>query len=104
MGALVLHGKTLLVQLIAEHIKNCVSRRKNMKLCMESDLNIRSQKPLRLIPCSLFLGILQTGSGLNRKNSFLFKIINIMYCCLKIEQKIITELGLKMDWQRVIAV
>ena len=76
MGALVLHGKTLLVQLIAEHIKNCASRRKNMKLCMESDLNIRSQKPLKLIPCSLFLGILQTGSGLNRKNSFFFKIIN----------------------------
>ena len=54
----------------AKNIKNCASRHKSMKLCMESVDGIRSQKPLRHTCWSLFLGSLQTGMGLQRKIIF----------------------------------
>ena len=38
-----------------------------MKIYIESVHDIRSQKPLRPIRWSLFLGILQTGMGLYKK-------------------------------------
>ena len=70
-----------------------------MKLCMESAHDIKSQKPQRLTRWSLFLGILQTGMGLDRKKKFLQK-----YCyhilsesLLKTEQILIKE-SLKMAW------
>ena len=60
----------------AKNIKNCASRRKSMKLYMESVHDLRSQKPLRPTLWSLLLGILQTGMGLHRKKNFFFKSIN----------------------------
>ena len=59
----------------AKNIKNCASRRKSMKLYMESVHDIRSQKPTRW---SLLLGILQTGMGLHREKKFSSKVL-ILY-------------------------
>ena len=47
---------------------------------MESVDDIRSQKPLRPTGYSLFLGILQTGIDVHRKNIFFLKNINTIYC------------------------
>ena len=62
----------------AKNIKNCASRRKSMKLYMESVHDIRSQKPLRPTRWSLLLGILQTGMGLHREKKFSSKVL-ILY-------------------------
>ena len=72
-----------------------------MKLCMESVSDIKSQKPQRLTRWSLFLGILQTGMGLDRKKKFLQKYYYYILSesLLKAEQILIEEEnGLKMVW------
>ena len=83
----------------AKNIKNCAPRLKSMRLCIVSIHDIRSQKPIRPTPMSFFLGTLHTGMNPNKKYSFFQKC----YCyillesLLKAKQKIIKELGLKMD-------
>ena len=47
---------------------------------MEGVHDMRTQKQFRLARWSLFLGILQTGMGLDRKKNFFFKSISIIYC------------------------
>ena len=72
-----------------------------MKLCMESVSDIKSQKPQRLTRWPLFLGILQTGMGLDRKKKFLQKYYYYILSesLLKAEQILIKEEnGLKMVW------
>ena len=59
----------LITQLIGVHnIKNSSSKQKSMKACIKSVHYVRSQKPLRPISWFLFVGILQSGMGFNRKN------------------------------------
>ena len=59
----------LITQLIGVHnIKNSSSKQKSMKVCIKSVHDARSQKPLRPISWFLFVGILQSGMGFNRKN------------------------------------
>ena len=59
----------LITQLIGVHnIKNSSSKQKSMKVCIKSVHDVRSQKPLRPISWFLFVGILQSGMGFNRKN------------------------------------
>ena len=84
---------------------NCASRRKSMKLCMESDHD-RNQRPLRPTRWFLFLGILQIGMDLDRKKKsskvlILYTVRKLIKNWANISKIVGSENGLVTSYSRL---